>query len=109
MNGTQLYCEIKPPYDYTLSDLVTLQKYLRGEITLPEEELDKYDVTGDGKIDGQDLLRMQKLIWYNLTNSNPGKLIFDTNDWFNPIKIVNSSGVVLASFGVHGVSTIDDK
>lgn len=109
INETQLYCDIQPPFDYYQEDLDKLQAYLRGETTLTEEETIKYDVDGNGVIDLFDLLKMQKCIWYNLKNSDPGELIFDTSDWFTPIKIIDSSGKILSSFGVDGVSTATNE
>lgn len=100
-----LSCDIVPPYDYTQSDRDRIQQIILGTITPTPQDYDKYDFNDDGVINAYDLLVCQKLILYNLMNSNPGKLIFDTSDWFMPIKIVNSSGETVAAFGVNGIFT----
>ena len=100
---TRLYCDIVPPYDYYQSDVDYIQQLLIEQRTPTIGELEKYDFNKDGIINSQDMLTCRKLVYYNLKKSNPGKLIFDTQDWFMPIKIINSSGEILASFGVTGV------
>lgn len=101
----KLYCNITPPYDYNDNDLTRITKIWNGEITPTAQDYARLDINGDGVIDGQDAVICSKLIYYDLKASKPGKLYLDTTDWFRPIKIVNSSGVLLASFGVHGVYT----
>lgn len=104
-----LSCDIVPPYDYTQSDLNRIQNIILGSITPTSNDYTKYDFNSDGVINAYDLLVCQKLILYNLRNSNPGKLIFDTSNWFMPIKIINSSGVTVAGFGVDGAFTKEES
>ena len=100
-----LSCDIVPPYDYSQSDVDRIQQIVLGTITPTQEDYNKYDFDKNGKIDAYDLGVCNKLVVSNLMNSNPGKLIFDTSDWFNPIKIINSSGQVVSAFGVTGAWT----
>ena len=102
MDECTLSCDIVPPYDYSQDDVTRLREILAGTITPTASDYQKYDFHNDGNIDMTDLIICRRLVDNNLMNSNPGKLIFDTSDWFNPIKIINSSGVVIASFGVSG-------
>lgn len=102
---SSLSCDIVPPYDYTTSDKDRVQQIVIGTITPTQQDYDKYDFKKDGKIDAYDLLVVQKLLDYNLMKSNPGKLVFDTSDWFMPIRIVNSNGETVSAFGVNGVYT----
>ena len=102
MDECTLSCDIVPPYDYSQDDVTRLREILAGTITPTASDYQKYDFHNDGDIDMTDLIICRRLVDNNLMNSNPGKLIFDTSDWFNPIKIINSSGVVIASFGVGG-------
>lgn len=102
MDECTLSCDIVPPYDYSQDDVTRLREILAGTITPTASDYQKYDFHNDRNIDMTDLIICRRLVDNNLMNSNPGKLIFDTSDWFNPIKIINSSGVVIASFGVGG-------
>lgn len=105
IGDTYLWCDITPPYDYEETDLTRIQNIIDGNITATTNDYAKYDFKKDGKIDLTDLLYCRKLIYYDLRKSSPGRLIFDTSDWFRPIKIINSGGEILASFGVAGVIT----
>ena len=102
---SSLSCDIVPPYDYTESDRIRIQQIMLGTITPTQEDYNKYDFDKNGVINAYDLGVCQKLVTYNLMNSNPGKLIFDTSNWFMPIRIVNSSGETVSAFGVNGVYT----
>ena len=102
---SSLSCDIVPPYDYTESDRTRIQQIMLGTITPTQEDYNKYDFDKNGVINAYDLGVCQKLVTYNLMNSNPGKLIFDTSNWFMPIRIVNSSGETVSAFGVNGVYT----
>ena len=103
-----LSCDIVPPYDYSQSDVDRIQQIILGTITPTQDDYEKYDFDKNGVINAYDLGVCNKLVVSNLMNSNPGKLIFDTSDWFNPIKIINSSGQVVSAFGVTGAWTPSD-
>lgn len=105
IESNKLYCDIVPPYDYTNSDVSRIQAIINGTITPTQQDYDKYDFYRNGTIELIDMQICQKLVYYDLKHSNPGKLLLDTTDWFRPIKIINSSNEILASFGVNGVWT----
>lgn len=106
---TNLSCDIVPPYDYTLSDVERIRQIIQQGLTPTTAELQKYDLNGDGQITILDLLKCRKLVDYNLGHSHPGKLIFDTSDWFRPIKIVNSNNEILVSLGPDGLYQKDTE
>lgn len=103
ISETSLWCYITPPADYTESDLARIQSIIREEITPTQADYEKYDLNKSNTIDIQDLLIVQKFIYYNMGKSNPGKLILDTMDWFKPIKILSGYDEEIASFGFSGV------
>lgn len=105
IENNKLYCNITPPYDYSNSDVTRIQSIVRGDITPTAQDYEKYDFYDDGEIDTVDLLICYKFVYYGLKASKPGKLLLDTTDWFRPIKVINSSGEILASFGANGVWT----
>lgn len=106
IDKNKLWCNIVPEYDYSESDYNRLREILNGS-SYSNEEFQKYDIDKSGGLDSKDLLMCRQLIYFNLQKSNPGKLLLDTTDWVKPIKIVNSSGEVIAWFGIRGVGTKD--
>lgn len=103
ITGNSLWCEMKPDYDYTESDTERIKQIILGNITPTSTDYKKYDFDKSGVIDALDLLTCSHLVYFNIKNSTPGKLIFDTTDWFRPIKIINSAGVELVGLGLTGV------
>ncbi len=101
----KLWCEIKPPRDYSQTDLDRIQGYLLGNVSLSQAEISFYDCNGDGIVNSYELLYYQKMILYGIGVSHPGKLVLDTSDWFMPIKILNGSNVAVAWFGPDGAIT----
>ena len=81
----QFSCEIKPSTNYSESDYQRLQQILSGSTSATESDYQKYDFNKDGKLDSQDLLKCRQAIICGISNSSPGKMIFDTTDWFAPI------------------------
>ena len=102
INNNSLWHEIKPAYNYTQDDLTRIRSIILEEITPTQEDYDKYDLENKGSIDTTDYVKIKNLIEANISNSNPGKLLFDTSDWANPIKIVNSNNEIISAFGIGG-------
>ena len=102
-----LWHYITPPYDYSQTDIDRIYEIRRGQVSPTADDYAKYDFNQDGEIGIDDLLTCRKLIIYDLKHSRPGKIIFDTNDWLHPIKIISSSNETLVSFGPDGVITKD--
>lgn len=102
IDNNSLWHEIKPTYNYTQDDLTRIRNIILEEITPTQEDYNKYDLENKGSIDSTDYVKIRNLIEANISNSNPGKLLFDTSDWVNPIKIVNSNNEIISSFGIGG-------
>lgn len=102
IDNNSLWHEIKPAYNYTQDDLTRIRNIILEEITPTQEDYNKYDLENKGSIDSTDYVKIRNLIEANISNSNPGKLLFDTSDWANPIKIVNSNNEIISSFGIGG-------
>lgn len=103
IGSTNLYCEIKPDYDYTANDFTRLQNIIRGTIIPTQEDYNKYDLNSDGIINSLDLMILSLLINNNIGKSTPATLLYDTRDWFAPIKILDYNNQRIASFGLTGV------
>ena len=73
---------------------------------MTEEELKKYDLDGDGEVLANDASLALMLAEANISNKEGerGKLLLDSTDWLDPIKILDGEGNVTASFGIYGAS-----
>lgn len=80
----QLYAETFAPHDFTSSDVTKVVNYILGLGTLTPEELELYDINGDGVVDLTDVVIMQNYIDFNVTTTNSAKILMETgNGIFN--------------------------
>lgn len=102
----KLWSYITPPNEdfVTSSDVSKIQNYILGIGTLTDAEKTKYDFNGDGKINSVDSLYALQLVQANMSKNAPGKLLLNTNDWRDPIKIIDGYGDKIVSFGIYGVN-----
>lgn len=49
-------CRVK----HTMADLVVIQNYILGKITIPERAIPYYDLNGDGKVNSMDYVILAK-------------------------------------------------
>ena len=104
IDGNALWCDIIPPDDYTEEDITKIQEYIVGLTTLTDAEFTKYDMNNDGKVNSLDLLYVRKIIDAGISRSYPGRLLLDTSDYYNPIKMLDGNGKTVAAFGVPGIT-----
>ena len=108
IDDTTLWCEIIPPNEEKMTDAdpQKILDYCTELIELTEEELKKYDLDKNGKVDTFDALLANMLAKANISSKEGerGKLLLDSTDWLDPIKILDGEGNVTASFGIYGAS-----
>lgn len=105
-NGLEI--EIKSNYDYTEEDLEKLNNYLVDLGTLTEEEMIKYDVSGDGKIMSNDALLMNYMLTYGVTTERGIKFKINNGEManmFNFLSITDGNDNVLTKLGLRGLET----
>lgn len=64
------------PKDYSQADI----DYYFKIITPTQQDLDYYDFNEDGKIDLNDLTKLQSIVAMNMTKENPGHLVINNTD-----------------------------
>lgn len=76
ISSDKLWTEYYPPADFTSTDLDKVRNYILDPVSNPltQEELELYDLFGDGSVTSKDLLYMTKLIELGITTTNPLKL-----------------------------------
>lgn len=103
----QIYIPIDVDYDYTQADYQRALDIYLERITPTQEDLDKYDINGDGQIDLQDVMTILKLVRTGLSHSNPGKIIFKADGANSKISIINSLNQDIVKFDFNGISVTD--
>lgn len=80
----KLYAETFAPHNFTSSDVTKVVNYILGLGTLTPEELELYDINGDGVVDITDVVIMQNYVDFNVTTTNSAKILMETgNGIFN--------------------------
>lgn len=91
--------------NYTNADTEKLQKYLIGEITLTNEELDYYDANGDGVLNILDLLRMQRIILGHDSPTTTGTFEINSTSTLKSLAFKDENGKTTTSVGLEGIGT----
>ena len=105
LSSDKFTANISKEYNFTLNDVQKVIDYANGTGTLTDEELDEYDVNGDGvvdKIDGSIMIRMYYEYISNIIN---GTLEFNSTDSRRVITLKDSDGNVSTSLGLNGIKT----
>lgn len=63
---------IYAPYDYTSQDLTIVSNIISQGLTPTPEQLERYDLTGDGEIKANDYIAIKWYVNYGITTTNPG-------------------------------------
>lgn len=105
-NDTEiLKIPISVDYDFTQDDIDKAYDYIMGRGTLTDEELEKYDVTGDGKVNTADVAKMFQIVRRNISKSKPGYIKMVSNGIFSNISLVDGDGNNFCSLNLDGIST----
>lgn len=92
------------PYVYTINDVLNVLKYLKEELTLTDELLELYDVTGDGTVNVLDSVKMLNIIKGNIESDK----YVDAEIIFNPLNpsefiVMKLAGVVQCRMGLNEI------
>ena len=90
--------DIVPKANYTEEDVTKVSNYLMGTGTLTDEELEKYDVNEDGRVTLPDLMFINTMVVYKITQETPGSF-----------KIVSPADALKLLTGEVGFFTGDGK
>ena len=110
ITDTDLYAEMYPKYDYNQNDLDRVIAIWQGSIQPTQQDYAKYDLTNDGVINNTDVLRIEKLVDYGITTSNPLVITMHTGIELldSAFQIRDGSGNMFASLGIDGLKVRDD-
>lgn len=98
-----LSCDISTTIGpFTAEDRERVQQIVRGEITPTSEDIEKYDIDGDGTIDILDSARIGRAVLNGGFFTFSGTFTLDTNNFFNTIKLESNGN--LRTIGLGSVS-----
>lgn len=106
-SASGIKADITTDYDFTTDDITKIANYIKGTITLTEDEKLIYDLNKDGIVDMKDLVLCQKIILNGITKSSPGELIIDTTSTNENFKLIDGDGNVRFSCGFDGLNFND--
>lgn len=94
-------------YSFNQNDLHKIRDYIMGEISLTKQEIDRYDINGDGKVSALDYAMILNLIKETDLYSK-ASISLNANDLRNMISIEITEGYrkgVKTSLGAYAIST----
>lgn len=95
--------DIYSNYKYTIDDLKKVYEYILGNVELTPEEFAFLDANGDGKINVQDMILIERDGGlYNISDSQPGKFKITTHNANENIQIFDKDGNPIISTGIVG-------
>lgn len=98
-----LSCDISTTIGpFTSTDQERVQQIIMGEITPTSEDIEKYDIDGDGEIDILDNVRIGRAVLNGGYYTYSGTFTLDTNNYFNTIKLEGNNS--LRTIGLGSVS-----
>ena len=98
-----LSCDISTTIGpFTSADQERVQQIIMGEITPTSEDIEKYDIDGDGEIDILDYSRIGRAVLNGGYFTYEGTFTLDTNNYFNTIKLEGNGS--LRTIGLGSVS-----
>jgi len=97
--------KISTTYTFTLDDLNKVMAYIQDEETLSDEELEKYDINGDGVVDKLDLLAMNRMYYEYISNVITGLLEINSTQTQRTFVLRDENGKIKTSVGLNGIVT----
>ena len=95
-----LSCDISTTIGpFTAEDRTRVQQIVRGEITPTSEDIEKYDIDGDGTIDILDSARIGRAVLNGGYYTYSGTFTLDTNNFFNTIKLESNGSIRTLGLG----------
>jgi hypothetical protein len=104
--GTNKFsANISTTYNFTLDDANKVMAYVKGEEALTDEELELYDVNGDGVVDRLDLLAITRMYYEYISNVVTGTLEINSLEAQRTLVLRDENRKIKTSIGLNGTVT----
>lgn len=105
LKGLISVTDVETEYNFTNDDLTKIQNYIMETGTLTEEEIELYDVNGDGVISASDYVLIRNMINGVISNKITGTFEINTTQSKRVLVLRDSEGKILTSLGLNGATT----
>ena len=105
LKGLVLITDVETDYNFREEDLTRVQNYIMGTGDLTNEELDVYDINGDGVVTSYDYVLISGMINGTISNKVTGELEINSTQSKRTIVLKDKDGKILTSVGMNGIST----
>jgi hypothetical protein len=105
LKGLVLLTDVETDYNFCEEDLTRVQNYIMGTGDLTNEELDVYDINGDGVVTSYDYVLINGMINGTISNKVTGELEINSTQSKRTIVLKDKDGKILTSLGMNGIST----
>lgn len=104
-SGNGIETDILPNYAYDINDVMEVaDKIDQPGYVFTKEEVERWDVNGDGIVDSEDLLLIQDYTIYNITPTSPGHLKLDTQTIDYNFKLTDGNNRLRFAYGFNGLN-----
>jgi len=105
LKGLISITNIETEYNFTSDDLIKAQNYIMETGTLTDEEIELYDINGDGAITSYDYVMIKRMIEGTIPNKIIGTLEINSTKSQRTIVLRDKDGKIKTSLGLNGVTT----
>lgn len=105
LKGLISITDVETEYNFGAEDLTKVQNYIMGIEDLTNEELDLYDINGDGVITASDYAQIRNMANGVISNKVKGTLEINSTQSKRTIVLRDEDGKILTSLGLNGIST----
>ena len=104
-SGNGIETDILPNYAYDINDVLEVaDKIDQPGYVFTKEEIERWDVNGDGIVDSEDLTLIQDYTIYNITPTSPGHLKLDTQTIDYNFKLTDGNNRLRFAYGFNGLN-----
>ena len=104
-SGNGIETDILPNYAYDINDVLEVaDKIDQPGYVFTKEEIERWDVNGDGIVDSEDLTLIQDYTIYNITPISPGHLKLDTQTIDYNFKLTDGNNRLRFAYGFNGLN-----
>lgn len=105
LKGLILITNIETEYNFTSDDYTKVRNYIMGTEDLTDEEIELYDINGDGIVSSADYIIIKNMVDGVIPNKIIGELEINSTQSKRTIVLRDNEGKIKTSLGLNGATT----